>query len=325
MQNTGKRVTAMAYVPPPPGSTTAGEPTPDGVRKQDVHITDLPPEVRKSFLLSMVFFPSLVGAAICLALFLGWVTLFKPKEPAQYAQELESPDMRRRWTAAREMSEHISPVNTEDNPRIYVPETLTALIKIMENPDLDKETEAWSPSGSIKQDQEKSSIRWWAAYTVGHVGAKLKNPADTERAYQALIKALDEKTNIAIWAAMGLSFMRDARAAEALDRHLESDPNAGVRWACAKALGSIGEYQMQKKETFEAAERIRGFLQNAFQRENAKPNKDDYVLNNLAVALAHMHDSTGLARLHELEVHDDPVVREIARNALTVLNTPLKQ
>ena len=318
-----KESVTMAYVPPPPGSTVAGEPTPQGVQKQDVHITDLPPEVRKSFLLSMVFFPSMVGAAICVALFLGWVTLFKPKEPTQYAQELESPDMRRRWTAAREMSEHITPYGEKDNARIYAPEVLTSLIKIMENPDLDKETDTWSPSGSIKQEQEKSSIRWWAAYTIGHVGAKLKDPADSERAYQALMKALEEKTNIAIWAAKGLSLMRDARASEALARHLETDSNAGVRWACAITLGSIGEYQMQRKEGFDAAERIRNYLVESFQRENAKPVKDEFVLNNLAVAMAHMHESAGLARLHELEVHDDPVVREIARHALEVLNTPL--
>ncbi|MEI6231616.1 MAG: HEAT repeat domain-containing protein [Planctomycetota bacterium] len=309
----------MAYVPPPPGSTEVGQPTPDGVRKQDVHITDLPPEVRKSFLLSMVFFPSLVGAAICVVLFLGWIALFKPKEPAQYALELDSPDMRRRWTAAREMSEHISRYNEQDNARIYVPETLSALIKIMENPDLDKETEAWSPSGSIKQDQEKSSIRWWAAYTVGHIGAKSNVPADTERAYQALMKALDEKNTIAIWAAMGLSFMRDARAADTLAKHMEIDPNAGVRWACAKTLGSIGEYQIQEKK-YDAAERILGYLKEAFQRENAKTKKDEYLINNLAVALAHMNDSTGLPRLRELELHDDPIVRAIAKDALKILD-----
>lgn len=313
----------MAYVPPPPGSTVAGEPTPQGVHKQDVHITDLPPEVRKSFLLSMVFFPSMVGAAICVALFLGWVTLFKPKEPIQYAQELESPDMRRRWTAAREMSEHITPYGEKDNARIYAPEVLTSLIKIIENSDLDKETDTWSPSGSIKQEQEKSSIRWWAANTAGHVGAKMKDPADKERAYQALMKALEEKSNMAIWAAKGLSLMRDARADEALARHLELDSNAGVRWAAAAALASIGEYQMQSKETLPAAERIRGYLLEAYQRENAKPKKDEVLLKNLAVDLAHMRESAGLARLHEMEADDDPVVREIARHALEVLNTPL--
>ena len=314
----------MAYVPPPPGSTTAGHPTPEGVRKQDVHITDLPPEVRKSFLLSMVFFPSLVGAAICLALFLGWVTLFRPKEPVQYAAELESPDMRRRWTAARELGEHITPYGEADNPRIYVPETLTALIKIMENPDLDKEGDEWSPSGSIKQDQEKTSIRWWAANTAGHVGAKMKNPADKERAYQALMKALEEKTSIAIYAAKGLSLMRDSRAAETLAKHLETDSNSGVRWASAAALASIGEYHLQSKETYSEAERIRGYLLEAFQRENAKSKKDEVLLDNLAVDLAHLHESAAVPRLHEMEVHDDPVVREIARNALASLQTPAK-
>ncbi len=318
-----KESATMAYVPPPPGSTVAGEPTPQGVQKQDVHITDLPPEVRKSFLLSMVFFPSMVGAAICVALFLGWVTLFKQKEPAQYALELESPDIRRRWTAAREMSEHITPYGEKDNARIYSPETLSALIKIMENPDLDKEASEWTPSSSIKQDQEKTSIRWWAANTAGHVGAKMKDPADKERAYQALMKALDEKNNIAIYAAKGLSLMRDARAAEALARHLESDSNSGVRWASAAALASIGEYQMQSKDTFPAAELIRGYLLEAFQRENARPKRDDVLLNNLAVDLAHMHESAGLARLHEMETDEDPVVREIAGDAQKILKTPL--
>src|SRR6185295_20108437 len=114
----------MAYIPPEPGSTTAGQPTPAGVQKQDVHITDLPPEVRKSFLKSMVFFPSMVGAAICLLMFVGWLTIFKPKEPTQYAVELDSPDMRRRMSAAREMAERITPYGETKNSRIYVPETL---------------------------------------------------------------------------------------------------------------------------------------------------------------------------------------------------------
>ena len=318
MQNTGKRVTAMAYVPPPPGSTTAGEPTPDGVRKQDVHITDLPPEVRKSFLLSMVFFPSLVGAAICLALFLGWVTLFKPKEPAQYAQELESPDMRRRWTAAREMSEHISPVNTEDNPRIYVPETLTALIKIMENPDLDKETDTWSPSGSIRQDDEKGSLRAWAAMMTGHVGAILPLPADRDRAYSALAKGLDDK-ELTLFAARGMAYLRDSRAIDALARHVNDDADAGHRWAAAEALGSIGWAQMQSKDGTDGADKVRLALKNAYAVENSKPKRDDTLLDNLAIALARVKDSTALERLHALEKHAEPSVRDQARRALEIL------
>ena len=107
-----------------------GQPTPEGVPKQDVHITDLPPEVRKSFLMSMVFFPSMIGAAICAIMFLGWITIFRPKDATQYAAELGSPDMRRRWTAAREMGEHITQYGEEKFTKIYGPETLTALIDI---------------------------------------------------------------------------------------------------------------------------------------------------------------------------------------------------
>src|SRR5471032_2170286 len=130
----------MAYVPPPPGSTVLGESTPDGVKKQDAHIADLPPEVRRSFLLSMVFFPSIVGATVCLILFLGYFAVFTPKTPKQYADELSSNDARRRWVAARELSENIG------KDSIYEKKTLTVLIEILQNPELDKESAAWSPS-----------------------------------------------------------------------------------------------------------------------------------------------------------------------------------
>src|SRR5260221_539712 len=108
----------MAYVPPPPGSTEAGKPTPDGVSKQDAHITDLPPEVRKSFITSMIFFPSMVGGGICLLMFLGWILVFKPKEPVDYARELGSGDMRRMWEATRDMSERITPYGETSNSKI---------------------------------------------------------------------------------------------------------------------------------------------------------------------------------------------------------------
>ena len=86
----------MAYIPPAPGSTKLGEPTPDGVPKQAVHIADLPPEVRKNFLTSMVYFPTLVGAMVCLIMFLGWWLLHSDKTPTQYADALTSNDPRLR-------------------------------------------------------------------------------------------------------------------------------------------------------------------------------------------------------------------------------------
>jgi hypothetical protein len=314
----------MAYVPPPPGSTVSGQPTPEGVPKQSVHITDLPPEVRKSFLMSMVFFPSLIGAVICVIMFLGWITIFKQKEAVQYAQELGSGDMRRRWTAAREMSEHIKQYGEKENTRIYAPETLTALIQILDNPDLDREVAAWSPSASIKDDQEKGSIRGWAALMLGHIGAVLKDKdkAEEERAYKALLKALEEK-EISLFAARGLAYLRDGRAGEALARHVETDPDAGVRWTSAEALGSIGWYLMQQKETLLEADRFREYLRNAWQLENAKAKRDETLLDNLALSLARVKDSAGLERLHALEKNADPIVRDHARRALEILNAPL--
>ena len=308
----------MAYVPPPPGSTAPGQPTPEGVAKQSVHITDLPPEVRKNFLMSMIFFPSMVGAAICAVMFLGWVTIFKPKEPAQYALELGSSDMRRRWTAARELSEHIAQYGETQNTRIYSPDVLSALIEILENPDLDRQTSAWSPSGALRQDDEKGSLRSWAARTIGHIGARMTQASERERAFNALTKALEEKELTHV-AARGLAYMYDVRASDALIKHLNEDPDSGNRCACAEALGAIGWGAMQAKEGTESADKIRLALKHAYDLENAKPKRDEDVLDNVAISLARVKDSSALNRLRALEKHADPSVRDQARRALDIL------
>lgn len=320
----------MAYIPPNPGSTTTGEPTPSGVPKQDVHITDLPPEIRKSFLKSMVFFPSMVGAAICLLMFVGWLLLFnRHKSPEQYALELEGPDMRRRWETARELSDRITPFGQPDS-RIYSPKVLSALLKLMSDPELDKEASEWSPSKAMKKEEEVTSIRWWAAKMTGHIAAKLPDPADKTRAYEALAKALEEKNSIAIYAAEGLLLMREVRAVEALNRHLESEADLGMRSICAKALGAIGEYQtaMQTAESSEIAERIHTYLANAYQRENGsadKSEKHENLLNNLAFALGKMHDRAGLDRIRALEAHENAEYRAAARYLREMLEPPAKK
>ncbi len=301
----------MPYVPPPPGSTVPGQPTPDGVKKQDVHIADLPPEVRRSFLLSMVFFPTLVGATICVVLFLGFYIMFKPKDGAEFARELRSPDARRRWTAARELAESIRP-----DARIYHPDVLTALIEILENPELDKEVETWTPTSMIRpkaEDEQGSRLRWFAARMVGHVGGVLSEPANKDRALAALLKALDDK-NLGVFAAEGLSFLKDPRALDPLVKQLESNPDTAVRAAAAKALGAIGAHVLSQKAADGEVDRFREPLRAAFQNQ-----KDPHVLDNAAIALARLKDGTGKTRLQELEKNDDAVVRDHARRALEIL------
>jgi len=301
----------MAYVPPPAGSTVLGQPTPAGVPKQSAHIADLPPEVRRSFLLSMVFFPTIVGAMVCLILFLGYYVVFQPKNAVQYGAELTSADARRRWVAARELAENIS------NPRIYNSQTLTTLIEILENPDLDKESLAWTPSSSIKDPDEKtSSLRWWAAPIVGTFGAALPDPVDKDRALAALLKALDDK-NVSVFAAVGLSHLKDARAREPLARHLASDPDPGARVAAAIALGTIGDSLQTPQVAESEIESFRTPLRNAYKTE-----KDEDVLNNVAVALARMKDPLGKERLLTLSKSEDAVARDKARKALEILNPP---
>ena len=306
----------MSYVPPPPGSTKLGEPTPEGVKKQDVHIADLPAEVRRSFLLSMVFFPTIVGATVCLILFLGYYAVFKPKNPFQYSVELSSPDARRRWMAARELSENIG------KPSIYEKKTLSVLIEILQNKELDKETVAWTPSAAIKDDDEKESrIRWWAAPMVGLFAAKLPDQEDKDRGLQALLAALEDK-DVAFFAAKGLGLLKDPRAREALASHLSSEHDSGVRIVLAHALAETGYYAYSNGGKAEDLETYRAPLRAAYQNPN---EKDADVLDNLALALARLGDATGKERIEAITKSDDAVARQAARSALEMLSAPLKQ
>jgi len=298
----------MAYVPPPPGSTELGKPTPEGVKKQDAHIADLPPEVRRSFLLSMVFFPSLVGATICAVVFLGWWTVFDSKKPEQYAKELNSPDARRRWMAARELAENIG------DQKIYHSETLSSLIGILQNPELDKETELWSPTSMIKQEGEKASrLRWWAAAMGGHFAAMLPDPADKKRGLDALTKALDDK-EVAVFAARGLSLLKDPASRVALVDKLRNSPDPALRAAAANALGGIGGYLVAIKKPDEELKAFRDPLRTAFESDTEKE-----VSDNAAIALARVKDSYGQARLNELAKSADAVIRDHAQRALNLL------
>jgi hypothetical protein len=118
--------------------------------------------------------------------------------------------------------------------------------------------------------------------------------------------------------------MREVRAVDALARHLESDPEYGVRLPCAKALGAIGEYQISLKTAAgaEVAERIRTDLLNAYQRENGSDgkNKDhEHLLDNLAIALAKVRDRTGLGRIRAMLNYENEDYRVAARYLLESL------
>jgi HEAT repeat protein len=325
----------MAYVPPPPGSTTPGQPTPEGVHKQAVNINDLPPEVRKSFLLSMVFFPTLVGATICAVIFLGWWTLFENKKPEQFAKELLSTDARRRKVAQRELAEKLG------DKAIYSTVTLNALIDMVNNPELDKEAEQWSPQTMITGDELRASPRWWAAAMAGHFAAKLPDAADKTRAREALIKALKEK-NLGIFAARGLSLMRDPQARDALVERLENGDDVAIKTAATSALGAIGEYVIALGAGLEstneadrkyAAEKLtesgikpekaaveaalnsyREPLQKAFKESSTAEVKD-----NAAIALARLRDPLGKEHLTSLTKSEDAVIRDHAQRALKAL------
>ena len=313
----------MPYVPPQPGSTVPGQPTPADVPKQNVHITDLPPEVRKSFLLSMVFFPSLVGGTICLIMFMGWWTLFTPKDGPQYAKALRSPDVRRRWEAARELAESIP----SEDKKVFDPEVLTALIEILNNKDLDKETEVWMPAKMIKEPDERASrLRWWAANMVGLFAAKLPDQADKDRGLEVLLRSLDEK-DLAIFAAQGLSLLKDPRAKDRLIKCLATDNDPGARAAAAHALGDIG-YHAMTHNAIEAdlntyREPLREAFANAKKQLPVDRNTDLWqtVLDNTAIALARLKDPLGKERLEELKKSDDSLAREYARRALEVLES----
>jgi HEAT repeat protein len=296
-------------------------PTPENVRKQDARITELPPEVRRSFILSMVFFPALVGALICALMFLGWWALIKPKDAAQYARELRSGDMRQRWQAARELSEAIQPAaetleKTTPNPRIYHPDVLNALIEILQDTELDKESEIWSPSSLIRQgDENLPHLRWWAATMTGHFAAMLPDAPSRERGYQALIGALRDSSdnNLAVYACHGLGRLKDPRALPALAGLLDNkDP--GIQAAAAFALGAIGHHALCHNTPGVDLETFRVPLRAAFRNGGAP-----LLLDNAAVALARLKDDTGKARLRELKKSDDPIVRDMADRALEML------
>ena len=304
----------MPYIPPAPDATLPGQPTPDGVAKQDVHIVDLPPEIRKSFLLSMVFFPTLVGATICVILFLGWWTFAKPKDSNQYALALTSADSRHRWEAARELAENIG------NPAIYDSKMLTVLIEILQNSELDKEAEKWSPSSMIRPDDEqKSHLRWWAAGMVGHFGSVLPAQTDKDRAREALIRALEDK-DLAICAASGLSLLNDPLARVSLVHQLETNDDPAVQSAAAFALGSIGRYSMTRGAAAEAE--VDSFRQPLLSIYNS--SHDAYVLDNTAIALARLKDPSGKERLLKMEKNEDADIRDLARRALGILDSTIQ-
>lgn len=305
----------MPYVPPPPGATVPGQPTPAGVPKQDAHIADLPSEVRRSFLLSMIFFPTLVGATVCVIIVLAWWMMFEPRKPEQFAAELTCGDARRRHVAARELSERLA------DPRIYHPATLTALIQILENPELDKEAAAWTPTNIIQnKDEPGSRLRWWAALMVGRFAANLPDPADKKRGLDALVKALGEK-DLAIFAARGLNLLKDPAARGPLVDRLQNDADPAVKAAAANTLGAIGAELLARQESGDknvSADDLSAFrdpLRAAFQSST-----DAEVRDNAAIALARLKDPIGRERLTELTRSEDAVIRDHARRALEILD-----
>ncbi|MCW8132336.1 MAG: HEAT repeat domain-containing protein [Planctomycetota bacterium] len=314
----------MSYTPPPPGSTEVGKPTPDDVPKQDAHIRDLPPEVRRSFLLSMVFFPSAVGAGICLVLFIGWWTLREPKKAPQYALELRdgisNGTKRTRWQVAREIAEHIHDKDVQD------PAVLSALLDIVEKPDLDEEVEVWSPSDMIRKAEERRvRLRWWAAYFAGHLGGVLKDPEG--RTAKVLTKALDEQSNddpqtaagLRTYAAEGLALLKDLNTADALAQRLTADSDAGVRATAAYALGALGFHHFTSGAVQGAPPAKLAAIQEALREAFLKDNDID-VTYNAAIALARIHDDTGRKTLDKLAENPDPLLQGQARKALAILD-----
>lgn len=311
----------MAYQPPPPGATELGQPTPKDVPKQSVEIKELPPEVRRNFLMAMVFFPSLVGAGICAVLFLGWYLLRDNKTPGQYVDQLRAGvsdgTRRSRWQIARELGEHIN------DPKLHTPEVLTALLEIVENPALDEEVETWSPSTMIrKPDERRTRLRWFAAYYAGHLSGRLQDPRGTA----ALIAALDEQNSadpasaagMRYFAAAGLGLIKDPAAFAPLLKHLEIDPDPGVRAIAAKSIGAIAEHRYYREGTLAQAddqlEAVRAGLRTAFQKDG-----DLDVSYNTAIALARIRDETGRTALQELAKSEDPLHQRMAKQALELL------
>lgn len=314
----------MAYTPPPPGSTEVGKPTPEGIPKQDANIRDLPPEVRRSFLLSMVFFPSAVGAGICLVLFMGWWTLREPKKADQYARELRdgisAGTKRTRWQVAREVAEHV------ESPEVRNPLVLAALLDIVEKPELDEEVETWSPSDMIRKAEERRvRLRWWAAYLSGHLGGVLNDPDG--RALKVLSKAAQEQNQqdpetaagLRMYAAEGLALLKSLPSAELLMQQLGHDPDNGVRITSAYALGAIGYHHYTSGAVKDAPpalqEQIKETLRTAYKKDT-----DIDVTYNAAIALARMKDETGRKALEKLLANPNPMLQAQARKALEVLD-----
>jgi len=317
----------MAYTPPPPGSTEVGKPTPSDVPKQSVEIKDLPPEVRRSFLLSMVFFPSIVGASVCFVVFLGYYFLSDKKSAAQYAAELregvKTANVRTRWVTARNLSEAF---NSKDRERLYDPDLLSAMIEVLTNPALDEDGEAWSPSDMIRAEGEKrAKLRFYIAPLVGLLAAEIDDP----RGAEALLRVMAEEpgrdkqgqldaANLRAICALTLGNMHALNAVEPLKRALAEDPDERVRVHCALALGSIAVW-MRKTGVDGAAEKsedIRLALRVAFERPGQAAN----VLENAAVALARLKDPSGRAVLEELSHDADPNAQRMAKQALEALD-----
>jgi len=302
------------------------------VAKQDVHIRDLPPEVRRSFLLSMVFFPAVVGGGVCGILFLGWWFLREPKKSAQYALELREGmaaggNRRSRWKVAREVAEN------KDRPEVLNPDVLAALLEIVQKPELDEDVDVWSPSDMLRSaDERRTSVRVWAAYLSGFVGGRLNDPDG--RAAETLVQALNEprgkdaetNTRMRLYTAQGLALLKDLNTAEALIQRLQHDPDVGVRAACAYALGAVGWYHFTSGAAPNAPalklEQIRAALREAYQKDHGQ-----YVTWNTAIALARLKDDTGRQALEHMLVDDNPETQQEARKALDLLDgvAPVKK
>lgn len=316
----------MSYTPPPPGATEAGKPTPDGVPKQDAHIKDLPPEVRRSFLLSMVFFPSAVGASICLVLFLGWWVLKPQRSPAQYAEDLRNGvaagSTRVRWEVARDLAENIN------DPALHDPAILDALLEILAKPDLDEAVEQGAtPSMMIRgEDEAKPRLRHWAAPMAGYLAGVLKDP----RGLPALVETLNEEdtedaVGMRVHSAHALGLLKDMDAADALVQRLRNDSDYHVRYYCAKALGSIG-YQNYfaegaPRQPDAALEVVLQSLRDAYNED-----AETTVKWNAAIALARLKDDTGRKTLEELrdstdkEIQANLVLQNMIGKALAILD-----
>lgn len=185
-----------------------------------------PPEPERlsarEMLVQFIVIP-LALAGICSAIFLGinWMTA-RDRKPADYAQDLRSPDRRTRWIAAYEAA----------RSDLADPALVSVLIELLEEPAADSEL-PWSPIDALKPGGDApSQIRWFAAQALGRQG--------DARAVPPLRKALsDADGGVRIHAALALGELAAAEAAEDLGGLLASDSDAGVRKAAAVALGTL--------------------------------------------------------------------------------------